>query len=190
LADRYHVKYTDFLEYIVQLKKSGDTGILKNEILDLYKTTDSVLDGNSHRLIMPEFGPIYWEREEASFLSISNNKEVFYNELHKLVQEYLEKSGIVYNKEELSEVIEYQKARVPDHRPLKKQEYHFKYNIPEYFDTYFLENRSLLSSTPQTMTLTNPKDYKDDKKSFAKEIILYGRKSNVMLYSVQYKKHA
>ena len=186
LSDRYNVKYTDFLEYIAQLKMSDRIRILKKEVQTFYQVTDSILEKKSRCRIMPDFGLIYWEQEEACYLNISNDKESFYNEMHELVKEYLNRAGIDFNKEELEEVVEYQKARVPDYKSFKKQEYYFKYNIPEYFDTYFLEERCSLSRTPQTMSLDNPKDYNGDKKTFAKEVVVYGRKGNKMLYSVKW----
>lgn len=189
LVDRYHVKYTEFFEYIALLKIKYDRiKILKNEVLTFYKAVDSILQGNSRCRVMPNFGSIYWEQEEASYLNISNDKESFYNEMYELAKEYLDSIGADYDEEELKEVVEYQKARVPDYKSFKKEKYYFKYNIPEYFDTYFLEDQRSLSKIPQSMILTDIKDYNGDKKTFAKEIILYGRKSNKMLYSVKWLK--
>jgi len=187
LVDRYHVKYTEFFEYIGLLKiKSNRIKILKSEVLNFYKAADSIIQGNPRGLIMPNFGNIYWEIEEASYINISNKKESFYNEMYEVTKEYLESIGVDYNDEELKEVVEYQKARVSNYMSIEKQEYYFKHNIPEYFDTYFLEARSSLSEIPQIMILTDFKDYKGDKKAFAKEIILYGRKSNKMLHAVRW----
>lgn len=184
LSDRHNVKYTDFFEYVAQMKMPD--GILRNEILSFYKVTDQILQEKERCRVLPDFGPIYWEQEEACYLNISNNKKGFYDEMHELVKEYLDSIGRDYDKEELREVIEYQEARVPDYKPLEKQEYYFKYNIPEYFAAYFSENQQKLIKRPQIMKLINPKDYNGDKETFAKEIILYGRKSGKMLYPVNY----
>ena len=107
--------------------------------------------------------------------------------MYELAKEYLDTIGVHYDEEELKEVVAYQKARVPDYKALKKQKYYFNYNIPEYFDTYFLvDQRCKLSRIPQIIILADTKDYNGDKKTFAKEIIIYGRKSNRILYSVKW----
>ncbi len=91
-----------------------------------------------------------------------------------------------YDREELKEIVEYQKVRVPNYMPLKTQKYYFEHNIPEYFDNYFLEKLHSLSRSPQIMSLNDIKNYKGDKKAFAKEIVVYGRKSDRMLYPIKW----
>ena len=73
---------------------------------------------------------------------------------------------------------------IPHFKPERTLEYHFKYNIPEYFDTYFSENGNGLLNKPQVMNLIDTRDYKENKKVFAQEVLLYGRKSNRMLRTV------
>lgn len=187
LVDRYQVKYTDFFEYIALLKMRSDKiKILRKEVETFYEMADSILKGSGRRCIMPDFGSIYWEPEEASLLNISNNKESFYGEMYALAAEFLDSMGAECDEEELKEVIEYQKIRISDYKPLKRQKYYFKRNIPEYFDTFFLDERRALSKTPQVMVLDGGKDYNGDKKMFAKEVAVYGRKNDRILYPVKW----
>jgi putative methyltransferase len=187
LVDRYSVKYTDFFEYIGLLKiKSEKIKMLKDEVIFFYKSLDSILQGGPRGWVMPDFGNIYWEIEEASYLNISHDKENFYNDMYVVAKEYLDRIGVAFIDDELKEVVEYQKARVPDYKPLTKREYYFKHNLPEYFETYFLRDRESLANVPQVMILTDAKDYNGDKKAFAREIVVYGRKSDKMLYPVRW----
>lgn len=190
LVDRYHIKYTDFFEYIGLLRmKSDHVRILKNEVLGFYHLVDSILQGNPRGRIIPDFGFSYWAPEEASYLNISNQKEDFYDEMHEVVKEYLDNIGVDYDGEELKEIIEYQKGRVPSYKSLKTHKYYFERNVPEYFDNYFLKSRHTLSRTPQIMSLSDVKDYKGDKKAFAREIVVYGRKIDQMLYPVKWSNY-
>ncbi len=187
VTDRYHVKYTGLFEYIALLKmKSDQVKILKKEVMNFYTAIDSMLQGNSRMRNLHEFGDIYWDQEEACYLNIICNKEYFYDELHEVMKEYLGSMDIEYDEEELKEVIDYQRLVIPHFKSEGDMKYHFKHNIPEYFDTYFSENRSELIRKPQVMTLTDTRDYQGDKKAFAKEVVLYGRKSGGMLRSVQW----
>ena len=76
IKERYNVKHTDFFEYITtQITKLKDIQIIKKEISDFHDAADSILHGKMRARVMPDFGPIYWEQEEASYLSISRNKK-------------------------------------------------------------------------------------------------------------------
>lgn len=187
LVDRYHIKYTDFLEYISLLEiKSDRVKILKSEVSTFYRLLDSILQGNPRARVMPDFGSIYWGIKEASYLSISEQKDDFYDEMSEVVKGYLSAIGVDYDTEELEEVIEYQRARIPNYKSVERAEYRFQRNIPEYFDKYFLESRPSLSLKPQRMNLSDIKDYGGNKKDFAREILLFGRKTDRMLYPVSW----
>lgn len=187
LADRYHVKYIRLFEYIALLKiKSNRVLILKKEVSDFYAALDSILQGNSRMRDLHEFGDIYWDQEEACYLNIICKKEDFYEEICVVVREYLDAMGIRYDAEELKEVIDYQNLVIPHFKSEETIEHHFNRNIPEYFDTYFSEKPSRLTNKPQVLTITDIRNYKEDKIVFAREILLYGRKSNRMLRTVQW----
>ena len=186
LVDRYNVKHTEFLEYIAQLKMSEDLKMVRHEIGIFHKAADALIQDNSRCRVMRDFASIYWEPEEAAFLSISNDKHRFYSEMFELVKEYLKKIGADFDEEELREVVKYQEARFPGYKLFNtvEHQFDFQYNIPEYFEKYFHADRVKLMKTPQTLKLINVKDYGGDKKLFAKEILLYGRKNNRTLYQV------
>ncbi len=184
LVDRYQIGRVKFLEYISELKHATHLKNVHGEIKNFHDATQALLEGNSRCRVLPDFGFIYWEPEEAAFLNISNDKEHFFIDLLKLVEEYLISIGKNYDVAELKEVVEYQKARFPDYRSIKKNQYNFHYNLPEYFGTYFHKNREPLLKIPQNMVLIGAIDYRGDKKIFAREILLYGRKNNKTFYDV------
>lgn len=187
LADRYNLNYTGFIEYIALRKTKTDKAtILRNEVEKFYKAIDSMLKGNSRMRLLPDLGDIYWEQEEASYLSILPDKNAFYNELYLVLKEYLESNGVSYADDELKEVVTYQNAIIPDFNPIERKEIYFTYNIPEYFDAYFSGDRKCLMMKPQVLVLNDSKNYRGDKRAFAREVILYGRKNNRMIRNVQW----
>lgn len=181
LVDKYNIKHTDFFEYIAQQKN----GILGQEINSFNQAIDFVLKGKPFCVYLPDFGNVYWDQEEASFLNISNNREQFYKELFEITKEFLKLNNKQFGEEELREVIRYQEIRIPDYKPLSEKEFHFKYNIPEYFATFHTNKVGLLKK-PQLMTLEDTRDYNNDKETFAKERILWGRKSDRILRNVKW----
>ena len=186
MRHRFGVKYTDFFEYVIH-KNSHKYPIIKEEIDQLYNIADGILNGKERGQLLPEFSKIFWEPEEAIYLRISTKKDIFFEELHNIVIDYLNDNGIIFDKEELKEVIKYQKERVPTLNASQNEEVQFSYNIPKYFDKLFLENKVDIIKQPQIMKLTNYKNYDNDKKLFAKEIVLWGRKSNGMMFRCEWR---
>lgn len=181
LVDRYKIRYTDILEFVMQ-QKSDETGLLKGEVVRLYNIAGAVLQGNPRAQIMPDFANIYWDVEEALYLRIVSEKGLFYREFFDIIVGLLDKNLIKYDMEEIKDVIKFQSALIPEYDPVGQREYNFTYNIPEYFDTFFSDERTPLLRKSQGMILKDIKDYKGDKKAFAMEVLVYGRKSNKMLY--------
>ena len=188
LHDRLGVRYTDLIEYISDgMMPSGVGQILSDEVSLFHSQVDSILEGHGRGRELPDFGRIYWDEEEASFLRISDRVDTFYDELLVLLREFLAYKGVAYEEEELAEVVEYQRIRVPSWRKSPAPEQRFNSNLPEYFDSCFrVEARPLLAN-PQVQTIKNPKDYHEDRQRFAREVVLWGRKSGAMLNEVVWR---
>jgi len=178
------IRYTDFYEYLFQSESTGSS-IFDEELNSFNESINSILTQKSYRSILPEFSPFYWEQEETSYLRIIKNKERFYDEFFRLASEFLRIKNKDFDKRTLEEVFGYQRARVPDLNLPSKTEFFFEYNIPEYFNRCFIENRALVNK-PQKMVLKDVRDFKGDKKEFAVHILLRGRKSGKMLYPVEF----
>lgn len=175
LSKEHAIKSIDFFEFINKQKE----GIIGQESQFALESATKVINGQTHRKILPEFSPIYWDPEEASFLEISKNKDKFFEELFELSLNFLSSRNKKFRREELEEIIKFQKLRIPDYKPLKEQEYYFKFNVPEYFNNF--EENKKLKKIPKKVVLDKPRDFNGDKKAFAKEIILWGRKSEKIL---------
>ena len=116
LVQHYQIKYTDFFEYIT---KHPTGKILGKTVFRLHILAELISRGFPRGVVAREFGSIYWEPEEAAYLRICQEKDIFYEEIYKLCLEYL---GARANKEELKEIIERQKAIVPDINDYKDKE--------------------------------------------------------------------
>ncbi len=185
LKYNHNVKYTDFLEYLCS-KKAKNSTLINNEI-DLFNAAaESVLQGKPQNKIVHGTDLIYWKPEEISFLNISDKKNEFYDEFLEVTKEYMGSINKNFDESQLREVMEYQKLRFPSYKPINDKEFNFKYNFPEYFDAFFNE-RGKIEKKSQILSLIPIKDYQGDKRTFAREIIIFGRNSDKILYPVQFK---
>lgn len=185
LFDQYKIKYLDYLEYLIN-HKNHIGKVIEGEILRFQNSVDLILKGGSYCISMPEFGNVYWGIEEASFLRVLQNKENLYKEMYDLSKNFLSERAVKFNERQLKEVIEYQKARIPSPTRLKKKKFTFSYNIPQYFEACFFKKEVTLLNRLQAMILDKPKVYMGNKKEFAKEIIIKGRKNNKLIYKIKW----
>jgi len=88
-------------------------------------------------------------------------------------------------------VMLYAQCRIPSQSQLghaggRREQRMFSHNIPEYFDKRFSTKPVPLQKKPQVMSL-NYSNYDKDKRRFARETILWGRKSGTMLVQHRYR---
>ena len=185
LVDRFAIKHIDFLLYLSEMHMPAHLNFIREEIQIFQNAVESLLQGNSRCQVAPDFSNIYWEPEEAAFFNIVKNKQEFYAQMYELVCHFLNSQGIAFDAEEVKTVVDYQEARVPDYKPVTQTQFEFNYNVVEYFDKYFKKERCALERKPQSMVLVDRKDYQGDKRAFAKEIMLFGRKNNRTISRVQ-----
>ncbi len=184
LFDKHNVFYTDFYEFLADKNWNVHTLVIKSIVDNLIKGAEDILNGKPRSTVVPEFGMVYRDYEEACFFAVSHDKDVFYNELFELIKEFLSLRGQVFNPDVIKEVVEYQKARTPGYKPLLGKEFHFEYNLPEYFEKYFKDRIEIVKSS-QVLLLENAVDYDNDKEEFARDMIRK-RRNNDILYKAKW----
>ena len=174
---KYHkINYTDLIVFVVEKGSSDKYGIITEEVNQFFSYADNLLNGEGRGQLLPRFGNIFWYIEEASFLRIAERLDEFYIQLEIIVAELLHNREISFDKQYLSEVFKYQKAKIPTIDGASKIECSFQLNIGDFFENMFKKKQVKLKKTQQTLVFSQP-NYFGDKKKFANTIVLKGRKS-------------
>jgi putative methyltransferase len=141
-----------------------------------------VNDGAHRGTLLPEYGDIYWDVEEAAFLRLTRDTDAFYLELTEVIADCLRAQGITIVGDEslIAETLIYQHARIPTQRDVPTSTEMFEWNLPEYFDRRFGSSPVRLERRASWLTVT-PTQWNGDRRRFAKESILWGRKSGTLL---------
>ena len=185
MVDRFNIKYTDLITFLAELKMpKAISPMLAAEIEEFHNYPERLLEGQGRGVRLERYGKIYWDVEEASFFRITENLDVFYQELYDVACFYLDEKKISYDPLELREAVEYQKAVIPKLGLSSATDYNFNWNFPEYFEKRVSSNPIPLIKEPQGMRVF-PNDCKDDLIDFAKQTILWGRKSGRTLLKVE-----
>jgi radical SAM superfamily enzyme YgiQ (UPF0313 family) len=187
LHDRLGVRYGDYLDYIANGAMPEHTGdILRAEIGHFRDQCARILAGHGRGHVLPSFGTIYWDEEEASFLRISERLGAFYEELLAVTRAFLRERGIPFDDAELVEAVAYQRLRIPAAHAPARTERRFRFNFPEYFARRFQEEPTALRAKAQILTVRQ-KDYRGDRTRYARDTILWGRKSGTMLTEAEWR---
>lgn len=195
LWDRWKIPPSQFISDVANhclIGKCNGTILGELNKWDELLNTISVF-GESRGQILAGYGDIYWDAEEAALLRMAEQWQKFYEDLEKFVRTTLNENdektgGAEYNRHEMYEVIAYQKDRMPSLEPAIRvgNSRRFDYNVPEYFDKLFGTSPVPLERKPQIATYS-PKEWNGDSEKFARECILWGRKSGTMLVECTWK---
>jgi len=185
LKDRFGVKFVNLIEYICRNDMPESCSLLRKELAFYEAHLDAILNGGGRCIIMRPFGNIYWDIEEASYLRISEQMDTFYDEFLVLLKAFLNKNHISFDESELSELVMYQRMRMQAYGRSGEFKKTFQFNFPEYFESCLQSRPIELQRRPQSMeVLHNGRNY--DKVEFARETLLWGRKSNRILTDVSW----
>jgi radical SAM superfamily enzyme YgiQ (UPF0313 family) len=186
LRRRHGVPYGDFL---VHVSREG-AGRLEGTELDcelgrFREALEGICRGEGHNAVEPGFGNVYWRIEEAGFLRLSRVLDRFYEELGEIVADWLAERGVAFDREELDEVMRYQRMRIPSCEPAKFDEWRFHFNVPEYFERLLGPEPCALVRKPQWLRI-DAVDYGGDRWAFARERVLFARKNESTVNAVRW----
>lgn len=186
LADRHKIPYTDFLRYVAELRMPFACGeTFRSELAHFDRQLDRLLDGHGRGHVLERYGGIYWDEEEASFLRVSERLDKFYSDLRGTAAAFLTERGVAFDPAELDEAVAYQRLRIPTLETPKALDHKFRFSLPEFFETRFKANPAPLREEAQSLKL-KPRDFGGDPARYARETILWGRKSGTMLVPVEW----
>jgi putative methyltransferase len=181
LRNRHGVRFIDFLQFISEERMSPATGgMMRSETVRWREVLAVMIKGAGRGAVMPEHGDIYWQQEEASFFRLAEDWDRFYDEMHSILRELLKSRNIAHDDEELSEVLRYQRMRMPSPEPPMITAWQFAFNVPEYFERAEAGEPIPLRRISQTMEVL-VSDYRGDRKRFAIEGLLWSRKDDAIL---------
>ena len=174
LRHEYGIAYSDIFELILNYGKQNNKSLIKKELDKIEILLNGVLRGKNFDQYVEDFEKITWPPEEAMFLRIIENFDLFYDEIYEILT--LKLPNLNEDKKFLNDLITYQKELMVHYRDTKDTIIDLKYNIHEYFNDLRAGKISQLKNGNYTYKFTPKKDYSDSKELFSREVLWYGRK--------------
>lgn len=188
LKYRFGIPYTDFLCFLAQGPKVLKGKTLWHDRLECFEAClDRILSGKGRLEVLEKFGDIYWDQDEACFLHIIDKLDLYYEQMHETVEYFLIQHDKKIDGEELAEAILYQRLVIPGLIPLNKKKWRFKYNFPEFFKKIIANEQISLFKEEQTL-FVHTRNFHNSQTQYAKEVLLFGRKSGMITEIVEWKK--
>lgn len=181
LVDRCGVRHSDILAFLAEGDfDAGEFPRWSAQLAAFDGKIAALRSGQGRGCEMPAYGDIYWDEEEACFLRLSQDFDGFYAELRELVLEFAERRGLAIDTAELDDVLRFQSLVIPRPAGRSSQRARFEHDLPGWFDALFATEPRPMVASPTVVEAIQP-DFAGELPRFARETILWGRKSGTML---------
>ena len=181
LVDRCSVRHSDFLSFLAEGEfDAAEFPRWSAQLAAFDRKIETLRQGQGRGCELPEYGGIYWDEEEACFLRLSQDFDGFYAELRELVLEFAERRGLSFDLTELDDVLRFQSLVIPRPSGRSSQRARFEHDLPGWFEALFATEPVAMQAAATVVEAIQP-DFAGDLPRFAKETILWGRKSGTML---------
>lgn len=167
------IKYIDFYREIFALleKDSGVCGETYRSTIE--KIKEYSLGQRSWSFFDDRFGKISWPIEEGTFLELVTKNEELYECIKPCLEKYIEADV-------LDELLRYQQFIVKKPTDSREQ-VSFRYDFYDYFESFYVGEYKPLKKLD--CTYSKQTDGYADLKSYAKEVVWFGRRNDRMISS-------
>jgi hypothetical protein len=176
LYHEFTVSYGTFYEKLLGFASANPHTLVGREFAFVSSLVDSVLQGGSWDVVIPKFGDVVWPAEEASFLNLVCDKDRFYQEMARFVEQLKDELELDIDKGLMYDLINYQQHMVVDPYSGKRFTFELEHNLHEYFRNALLGDRIPLTLGHHVLAVNSDADYKGDLPSYAQQVVWYGRK--------------
>lgn len=172
-----NVRYSDFYSRVLDfmLKEARKTDIFKT----IKHKTQNVIKNNDSVVVFDEmFGDIAWPFEEFVFLKIVSDKNVFFEDILSLLEEYIDDSVI------LEDLVSYQKFVVKTAN-IKTNRITTEYAWRDYFNSILTYGtRKPLKKKRTTYSFTDD-NITSSWEEYSKKVLWFGRRGEKNIYNTE-----
>ncbi len=171
---QFGIQYGDFYEKLIEYFTGDAHTLLGMQITLTRDIVVRAMTGGRLDSTLPRFGEIYWPLEEASFLNLIVDKERFYKELRPFMKTLALQSGQPIEDDLLDDLMLYQSSVIKDPY-VSETSVAFRYDLYDFF-SHLDDSAMPLLRLPNRLRIKADQSFNGDLKSYAREIVWYGRK--------------
>lgn len=176
LHAHHGLSYRTFYEKMLEYAAACPQTLLGREYASVRDLVENVLRGAGWEQVIPEFGNVTWPTEEATFLKLVENKDVFYTELVDFLKQLDAEFGWHINPNLMNDLMIWQKVIVMDPHSPERLEFDLDYDLLEYLERAYVGSEGELVRKDCHHAAVYRREYGGDLETFAREVVWYGRK--------------
>jgi radical SAM superfamily enzyme YgiQ (UPF0313 family) len=177
------LKFTDFYDELLRFTAERPHSVVGREL----RRTSDLIDGVIEREgtwdnVVPEFSPLTWALEEASYLRIVLDLDRFYAELEEFMTDLEARGRLRLEPGLRDDVLAYQKAIVVKWAGRGSTTLLLGHSIHSFYRGVLTGEPVELKRGAFRVTIVDPYDYAGDRQRYATEVVFWGRRGGKIIY--------
>ena len=186
LKNEMNISGSDLIKFICKnTNKKSHPFMYLNLIKNTNNWSDSMLNGKGRSILNKKYSDVYLDIEAVIFLKISENFELFYDELKNLFKSMIGEKKWRENVEVINEIFIYQNLRMPKIN-MENISLKFDYNVAEYMFYINTNKKAKLKKEKNKIRAVNTKNYGTNYWDFTQQKVIWARKGDKIKNEIDY----
>jgi radical SAM superfamily enzyme YgiQ (UPF0313 family) len=179
LAD---VEYGVFYARLLEFAETHPTSIIGRERARFERQLEELVAGRLRKNVLEEFSSFNWSLEEASYLRISKQRDVFYDELGMFLEQLLQTLTHELDSDLLADAVNVQRSIVVRWDRSGDRDLSLDSNMYSFYRGLFMLEPAALMRGQHLLSIRDTFKFAGDKSRFATDVVFKGRRNIRFIY--------
>ena len=174
--------YSLFYSRLLEFAEKHPSSVIGRERVHIERQLEDLVAGRLRKNVLEEFASFNWSLEEASYLRISTQLDVFYDELGVCLEDLLQTLTIALDRDVLRDAVNVQRSIVVRWDRRGDQELSLDSNMYSFYRALFMLEPATLVRGPHVLSIRDTFKFDGDRSRFATDVLFKGRRNIRFMY--------
>jgi putative methyltransferase len=174
--------YSLFYSRLLEFAEKHPSSVIGRERVHIERQLEDLVAGRLRKNVLEEFASFNWSLEEASYLRISTQLDVFYDELGVCLEDLLQTLTIALDRDVLRDAVNVQRSIVVRWDRRADQELSLDSNMYSFYRALFMLEPATLVRGPHVLSIRDTFKFDGDRSRFATDVLFKGRRNIRFMY--------
>jgi hypothetical protein len=176
------VDYSVFYSRLLEFAEKHPASVIGRERLHLERQLDELVAGRLRKNVLEEFASFNWSLEEGSYLRISKQLDVFYEEVGVFLEDLLQTLKIELDRDLLCDAVNVQRSIVVRWDQRGDRELPLASNMYSFYRGLFMLEPAALVRGQHLLSIRDTFRFDGDVRRFATDVLFKGRRNIRFMY--------
>jgi radical SAM superfamily enzyme YgiQ (UPF0313 family) len=176
------VDYSVFYSRLLEFAEQHPASVIGRERLHLERQLDELVAGRLRKNVLEEFASFNWSLEEGSYLRISKQLDVFYEEVGVFLEDLLQTLKIELDRDLLRDAVNVQRSIVVRWDQRGDRELPLASNMYSFYRGLFMLEPAALVRGQHLLSIRDTFRFDGDVRRFATDVLFKGRRNIRFMY--------